>query len=91
MPKKNGKWRICVGYRELNKATRKDQFSLPYINQVLDNLSDKKYFPFLDGFNGYNQIQVAEFDQDKITFTCPWGTYAYKVIPFQLCNAPATF
>jgi hypothetical protein len=54
-------------------------------------LAGKKYFSFLDGFSGYNQIRIAPEDQDKMTFTCPWGTYAYKVLPFGLCNALATF
>jgi hypothetical protein len=58
---------------------------------VLDTLSGKKYFSFLDGFSGYNQIQIALKDQEKTTFTCPWGTYAYRVLPFGLCNALATF
>jgi len=74
----------------LNKSTLKDHFPLPFIDQVLDTLASKKYL-FLDGFSGYNQIQVAPEDQDKTTFTCPWGTYAYQVLPFGLCNAPATF
>jgi hypothetical protein len=91
VPKKNGKWRVCIDYRELNKATLKDHFPLPFIDQVLDTLAGKKYFSFLDGFSGYNQIQVAPEDQDKTTFTCPWGTFAYRVLPFGLCNAPATF
>eukprot|EP00253_Pinus_taeda_P026620 PITA_26620 len=89
--KKNGKWRICVDYRELNKATQKDHFPLPFIDQVLDTLAGKKFFSFLDGFSGYNQIQIALEYQDKTTFTCPWGTFAYRVLPFDLCNAPATF
>ena len=59
MPKRNGKWRICVDYQELNKATLKDYFPLPFIDQVLDTLIGKKYFSFLDGFSGYNQIQIA--------------------------------
>jgi hypothetical protein len=58
---------------------------------VLDNLSGKKFFSFLDGFNGYNQIKIALQDQDKTTFTSPWGTFSYRVLPFGLCNAPATF
>ena len=55
-PKKENKWRICVDYRELNKATLKDHFPLPFINQVLDTLASKNYFSFLDGFSGFNQI-----------------------------------
>ena len=77
VPKKNGKWKICVDCRELNKATQKDHFPLPFIDQVLDTLAGKKFFSFLDGFSGYNQIQIAPEDQDKTTFTCPWGTFAY--------------
>eukprot|EP00253_Pinus_taeda_P023617 PITA_23617 len=91
VPKKNGKWRICVDYRELNKATKKDLFPLPFIDQVLDGLARKKFFSLLDGFSRYNQIQINPEDQDKTTFTCPWGTFAYRVLPFGLCNAPATF
>eukprot|EP00253_Pinus_taeda_P028921 PITA_28921 len=91
VPKKNGKWRICVDYRQLNKATLKDYFPLPFIDQVLDTLAGKSSFSFLDGFSGYNQIRIALEDKDKTTFTCPWGTYAYNVLPFGLCNAPATF
>ena len=91
VPKKNGKWRVCIDYRELNKATLKDHFPLPFIDQVLDTLAGKSYFSFLDGFSGYNQIQVAPEDQDKTTFTCPSGTFAYRVLRFGLCNAPATF
>ena len=91
VPKKGGKWRICVDFRELNKATLRDYFPLPFIDQVLDTLLGKQYFSFLDGYSGYNQIKIAPKDQEKTTFTCPWGTYAYKVLPFGLCNTPATF
>jgi hypothetical protein len=91
VPKKNGKWTICVDLRELNKSTHRDYFPLPFIDWVLDTLSGKKYFSFLDGFSGYNQIQIAPKDQEKTTFTYPWGTYAYRVLPFGLCNAPTTF
>ena len=71
VPKKNGKWRICVDYRELNKATKKDHFTLPFIDQVLYGLAGKRLFSFLDVFSGYNQIQSNPEDQDKTTFTCP--------------------
>jgi hypothetical protein len=89
VPKKNGKWRVCVDYRTLNKATQKDHFPLPFIDQVLDSLLGNKFFSFLDGFNGYNQIKIAPEDQDKTTFTSPWGTFSYRVLPFGLCNAPS--
>eukprot|EP00253_Pinus_taeda_P030192 PITA_30192 len=91
VPKKSRKWRIYVDYRELNKATKKDHFPLPFIDQVLDGLARNKFFSFLDGFNGYNKIQISPKDQDKTTFTCPWGTFAYWVLPFGLGNAPTTF
>ena len=71
VPKKNGKWRVCVDYRELNGARQKDHFPLPFIDQVLDTLSGKKLFSFIDGFSRYNQIQISLEDQDKTTFTCP--------------------
>lgn len=91
VPKKNGKWRICVDYRELNKATKKDNFPLPFIDHFWDGLAGKNLFYSLDGLSGYNQIQISPEDQDKTTFTWPWATFAYRVFPFKLCNAPATF
>lgn len=91
VPKKNGKWIICVDYWELNKATKKDHFPLPFIDQVLGGLAEKKEFSFLDGFSRYNQIQINPEDQDKTTFTCPLGPFAYRVLPFGLCNAPVSF
>ena len=91
VPIKNGKWWIWVNYRELKKATLRDYFRLPFMDQVLDTLSGKKYFSFLDGFSGNNQIQITPEDQEKTTFTFPWATYAYRVLPFKLCNAPTTF
>jgi hypothetical protein len=84
------KWRICVDFQELNKATLNDYFPLPFIIQVLDTLSGKKYFSFLDGYRRYIQILIAPEDQDKTTFTFSWGTYVYRFLPFGLCNAPAT-
>ena len=73
--KKNGKWTICVNYQELNKATKKDHFPLPFIDQVLDGLAGNVFLSFLDGFSRYNQIQINVEDQDRTTFTCPWGTF----------------
>ncbi|XP_070020349.1 uncharacterized protein [Nicotiana sylvestris] len=84
-------WKICIDYRKLNNATRKDHFPLPFIDQMLDRLAGQEYYCFLDGYSGYNQIVIAPEDQEKTTFTCPYGTYAFKRMPFGLCNAPATF
>ena len=84
-------WRVCMDYRKLNKATRKDHFPLPFIDQMLDRLAGRTYYCFLDGYSGYNQIAIAPEDQEKTTFTCPYGTFAFRRMPFGLCNAPATF
>ncbi|KAK8632765.1 hypothetical protein V6N13_073146 [Hibiscus sabdariffa] len=84
-------WRICMDYRKLNKATKKDHFPLPFIDQMLDRLAGKAYYYFLDGYSGYTKIAIAPEDQEKTTFTCPYGTYAFRRMPFGLCNAPATF
>ncbi|GJX15599.1 reverse transcriptase domain-containing protein [Tanacetum coccineum] len=84
-------WRVCIDYRKLNEATAKDHFPLPFMDQMLERLAGNKYFCFLDGFSGYFQILIDLNDQEKITITCPFGTYAYRRMPFGLCNAPATF
>lgn len=84
-------WRVCIDYRKLNANTRKDHFSLPHIDQMLERLAGHNYYCFLDGYSGYNQIPIAPEDQDKTTFTCPYGTFAYRRMPFGLCNTPATF
>ena len=84
-------WRICIDYRKLNKATRKDHFPLPFLDQMLDRLAGHEYYCFLDGYSGYNQIAIAPEDQEKTTFTCPYGTFAFRRMPFGLCNAPGTF
>ena len=84
-------WRVCIDYRRLNEVTRKDHFPLPFIDQLLERIFKNRFYCFLDGYSGYFQIEIAIEDQEKTTFTCPFGTYAYKRIPFGLCNAPATF
>ena len=84
-------WRVCIDYRKLNTATRKDHFPLPFIDQMFDRLAEHPHYCFLDGYLGYNQIAIAPEDQEKTTFTCPYGTFAFRRMPFGLCNAPATF
>nr|GFA94925.1 reverse transcriptase domain-containing protein [Tanacetum cinerariifolium] len=83
--------RVCIDYRKLNEATRKDHFPLPFMDQMLKRLAGNEYYCFLDGFSGYFQILIDPKDQEKTTFTCPYGTFAYKRMPFGLCNAPGTF
>ena len=84
-------WKVCIYYRKLNTTTRKDHYSLPFINQMLDRLAGHPYFCFLYGYFGYNQIVIVLEDQEKTTFTCPYGTFAFRRMPFGLCIAPATF
>ncbi|CAN6547338.1 unnamed protein product [Malus baccata var. baccata] len=84
-------WRVCIDYRKLNTTTRKDHFPLPFLDQMLERLAGHSFYCFLDGYSGYNQIVIAPDDQEKTTFTCPFGTFAYRRMPFDLCNAPATF
>ncbi|GJU34131.1 reverse transcriptase domain-containing protein [Tanacetum coccineum] len=82
-------WRVCIDYRKLNEATRKDHFPLPFMDQILERLAGNQFYCFLDGFSGYFQIPIDPKDQEKTTFTCPYGTFAYLRMPFGLCNAPA--
>jgi hypothetical protein len=84
-------WRMCIDYRKLNKATRKDHFPLPFIDEMLEWLANHSFFYFLDGYSGYHQIPIHPDDQSKTTFTYPYGTYAYRRMSFGLCNAPDYF
>ncbi|GJZ65587.1 reverse transcriptase domain-containing protein [Tanacetum coccineum] len=84
-------WRVCIDYCKLNEATRKDHFPLPFMDQMLERLAGNEYYCFLDGFSGYFQIPIDPHDQEKTTFTCPSGTFAFRRMPFGLCNAPGTF
>jgi hypothetical protein len=84
-------WCMCIDYRKLNSMTRKDHFSLPFMDQILERVGGHEFYCFLDGYSSYNQIEIALEDQEKTTFTCPFGTFAYRRMLFVLCNAPATF
>ncbi|XP_070022076.1 uncharacterized protein [Nicotiana sylvestris] len=83
-------WRICKDYRKLNTATRKDHFPLPFIDQMLDRLTERSHFCFLDGYSRYN-LSIAPEDREKTSFTCLYGIFAFRRMPFGLCNAPTTF
>ena len=82
---------MCIVYRKLNKATKKDHFPLPFIDEMLERLVNHSFFCFLDGYSGYHQILIHPDDQSKTTFTCPYGMYAYRRMSFGLCIAPASF
>ena len=84
-------WRVYIDYKKLNTATRNDHFPLPFIDEMLDRLAGHPHFCFLDGYSRYNQIFIAPEDQEKTTFTCPFGTFAFRRMSFGLCNAPSTF
>jgi hypothetical protein len=84
-------WIMCIDYRKWNKATRKDHFSFPFIDEMLERLAKHSYFCFLDGYSGLMQIPIHPDDQQKTTCTCPYGTFTYRRMPFGVCNAPTTF
>ena len=84
-------WRVCIDYRKLNAGTRKNHFPLPFVDQMLERVAGHEFYFFLDGYLGYNQIEIALEDQEKITFTCPFGTFTFRKMPFGLCNALGTF
>nr|GFA34942.1 reverse transcriptase domain-containing protein [Tanacetum cinerariifolium] len=81
-------WRVCIDYRKLNDATMKDHLSLTFMGQMLERLIGNEFYCFLYDFSGYFQILIDPQDQEKTTFTCPYGTFAYRRMPFGLCNAP---
>ena len=91
VPKKDGKVRICVDFRDMNKASPKDDFPLPHIDILVNNTTGHALLSFMDGFSRYNQIKMVLEDKEKTSFITPWGTYCYKVMPFGLKNAGATY
>lgn len=84
-------WRVFMDYRKLNKAILMDHFPLPFIDQMLDKLVGKAIYYFLDGYLGYNQIFITLNNKEKTTFTCSYGTFAFRRMSFGLCNAPTPF
>ena len=84
-------WRMCIDYRKLNVATKKDHFPLPFIDEMLEWLAKHSFLCFLDRYLGYHQIPIHPDDQSKTTFTCSYGTYAYHRMSFGLCDMPASF
>jgi hypothetical protein len=82
---------MCVDYRDLNRASPKDNFPLPHIDTLVDNTTTNAVFSFMDGFSGYNQIKMAEEDKSKTAFVTHWGTFVYDVMPFDLKNVGATY
>ena len=89
--KENGKCRMCVDFTDLNNACPKDSFPMPKIDQLMDSMVGHKLLTFMDAFSGYNQIQMAEEDQEKIAFITSQGLYCYRVMPFSLKNVGAMY
>jgi hypothetical protein len=91
VPKKNNKKRICIDYRKLNQITEKDVYPLPNIDEILDSFNGAQWFSTLDMASGYWQVSVKEEDRPKTAFITKFGLFEFNVMPFGLCNAPATF
>ena len=85
------KIRVSINYRKLNAATRKGHFLLPFIEPNVWTFAVHEYYHFLDDYSGYNQFIITPEDQEKITFTCPFGTFPYRRMPFGLCTVPVMF
>jgi len=91
VPKKNGKWRVCVDYTDLNKACPKDSYPIPRIDQLVDSTAGNELMSFMDAYSGYNQISMDSSDEEKTAFITSSNLYCYKVMPFGLKNAGATY
>ena len=89
--KANGKWRMCVDFTDLNKAYPKDSYPLPRINQLVDSTVGHRLLSFMDAFSRYNQIRIDKADQEKTSFVTSQCLFCYKVMPFDLKNAGATY
>ena len=86
VPKKGGKWRVCVYYTDLNDACPKDNFPLLGIDQIVDTSTGHRMLSFLDAFSGYHQIPMYPSNAEKTTFITPHGLFCYNVMPFGLKN-----
>ena len=89
--KANDKWRMCVDFTDLNRAYPKDSYPLPHIDQLVDSIAGHKLLSFMDAFSRYNQIRMDDADQEKTSFVTSQGLFCYKVMPFGLKNARATY
>jgi hypothetical protein len=89
--KKQGTIRVCVDCRDINKACPKDNFPTPFVDQIVDDCAGSEIFSLMDGFSGYNQINILPEDQHKAAFIYPWGTFAYRKLPFGINNIGANF
>ena len=89
--KANGKWRLCEDFTDLNRACPKDSYPLPRIDLLVDLAAEHQLLSFMDAFSGYNQIKLEELDQEKTSFVTSQGLFCYKVMPFGLKNAGATY
>ena len=86
-----GSIHICIDFHDLNRACPKDNYPMPFIDEIVDECVRHEVLSVMDGFSGYNQIWIRPYDQCKTTFTTPWGTFAYHFMPFGLNNVGATF
>jgi hypothetical protein len=89
--KKQGTIHVCIDYRDINKGCPKDNFPTPFVDQIVDNFAEREIFSLMDGFSGYNQINIVPTYQNKTTFIFPWDTFTYRKLPFGLKNVSATF
>jgi hypothetical protein len=89
--KKQGTIHVCVDYRDINKDCPKDNFPTPFVDHIINDCARSEIFSLMDGFSGYNQINIVPADQHKTTFICPWGTFFYQKLPFNLKNVDTTF
>jgi hypothetical protein len=89
--KKQGTICVCVDYRDINRVCLKDNYPIPSIEQIIDYCISCEIFSFMDGFSGYNQINILPLDHHKTSFICPWGTFTYQKLPFSLKNVGDTF